>query len=188
MSLTLRYQNIQCSRWSHFRLTCWSIELLPTTIKDIYNDIYLWYWWLYEIRYSSLASQPSNNMKYFHLSKNNPVTNTNTKIHKEARQNLWVIPGRYNLKIEVTKNSIAVYNSREKRVIPIQIIDEKSTDPIQKFYAEGTNSTGHTANEDVQGISSVQMRDIVKFWERGEPVKATFEWIITLINISLKSH
>ena len=60
-----------------------------------------------------------------------------------------------------------VYNSREKSVSPTQIIDEKSTDPVQKFYAEGTNSTGRTANEDVQGISSVQMRDIIKFWERG---------------------
>ena len=67
-----------------------------------------------------------------------------------------------------------VYNNREKSVSPIQIIDEKSTDPVQKFYAEGTNSTGHTANEDVQGISSVQMRDIIKFWEKGATSKTYF--------------
>ena len=36
-----------------------------------------------------------------------------------------------------------VYNSREKSVSPVQMINEKSTDPVQKFYPEGTNSIGH---------------------------------------------
>ena len=87
-----------------------------------------------------------------------------------------------------------VYNTREKSVSPVQIIDEKSTDPVQTFYAEGTNNTGHIGNEDVQGISSVQMRMCNtnkghhQVLGKGALVKATFEWINTVTNISLKSH
>ena len=42
-----------------------------------------------------------------------------------ATQNLWVIRGQCELKIEVTKSLCPVYNSREKSVSPIQMINEK---------------------------------------------------------------
>ena len=60
-----------------------------------------------------------------------------------AAQNLWVISGQCNLKIEVTKSPWLVYNSREKSATLVQIIDAITTDTIQKFHAEDTNNIGH---------------------------------------------
>ena len=43
LSLTLRCQNIKCSRWSPFALTRWSMELLHTTIT--YLSLILMFIW-----------------------------------------------------------------------------------------------------------------------------------------------
>ena len=60
-------------------------------------------------------------------------------------QNLWVIRGWCNLKIEVTKSPARCIIAEGKCVSLLPLINFKSTDPVQKFYAEGTNSmaTGH---------------------------------------------
>ena len=66
-----------------------------------------------------------------------------------ASQNLWAIPGQCHFKIEATKSLCPVYNSREKGISPVQMIDEKCNDHIQKFYAERKTAlgTGHVSNQ-----------------------------------------
>ena len=45
--------------------------------------------------------------------------------------------GRVQFENRSHKKVPAVYNSREKSVRHVHMINEKSTDPIQKFYPEG---------------------------------------------------
>ena len=56
----------------------------------------------------------------------NPTFSVKSSIRGHAKY----IHGQCNSKIEVTKKSLPIYNSRVKSVSPVQMINEKGTDPI----------------------------------------------------------
>ena len=58
------------------------------------------------------------------------------------------------MEISMNLEPCPVYNRREKSVSPMQMIDLKSTDPVQKFIlkAQTALATGHFSNQLDYGV------------------------------------